>query len=99
MELTISQALNQAVAAHKEGKLQEAEPLLRKALKSQEEVLGPKHPDTLTSLHDLGNLLMSMGKHREAEPLCRRAWETSEEVLQRVAKVPVALTSECQPTS
>ena len=35
MELTIEQALQQGVAAHKEGKLQEAERLYRTVLQSQ----------------------------------------------------------------
>ena len=40
MELTIEQALQQGIAAHKEGKLQEAERLYRAILQSQ-----PLHPD------------------------------------------------------
>ena len=39
MELTIDQALQQGVAAHKEGNFQEAERLYRAILQSQ-----PKHP-------------------------------------------------------
>ena len=35
MELTIDQALQQAIAAHKEGKLQDAERLYRAILQSQ----------------------------------------------------------------
>ena len=40
MELTIEQALQQGVAAHKEGKLQDAERLYQAILQSQ-----PMHPD------------------------------------------------------
>ena len=40
MELTLDKALEQAVAAHKEGKLQEAERLYRAILQAQ-----PNHPD------------------------------------------------------
>ena len=40
MELTIEQALQQGIAAHKEGKIQEAESLYRAILQSQ-----PLHPD------------------------------------------------------
>ena len=40
MELTIEQTLQQGVAAHKEGKLQEAERLYLAILQSQ-----PLHPD------------------------------------------------------
>ena len=39
MELTIEQAMQQGVAAHKEGKLEEAERLYRAILQSQ-----PAHP-------------------------------------------------------
>ena len=40
MELTIEQALQQGVAAHREGKLEEAERLYRAILQAQ-----PLHPD------------------------------------------------------
>lgn len=52
MELTIDQALQQGVAAHKEGKLQEAEKLYRAILGSQ-----PQHPD---ANHNLGVLAVSV---------------------------------------
>jgi thioredoxin-like negative regulator of GroEL len=46
MELTIEQALQQGVAAHNAGKLEEAERLYRAILQSQ-----PAHPD---ANHNLG---------------------------------------------
>ena len=46
MELTIEQALQQGVTAHKEGKLQEAERVYRAIIQSQ-----PAHPD---ANHNLG---------------------------------------------
>ena len=52
MELTVDQALQQGVAAHKEGKVQEAERLYRAILQSQ-----PAHPD---ANHNLGVLAVSM---------------------------------------
>ena len=51
MELTIEQALQQGVAAHKEGKLQEAERLYRAILQTQ-----PTHPD---ANHNLGVIAVS----------------------------------------
>ena len=45
MELTIEQALKQGVAAHKAGKLQEAERLYRAILQSE-----PSHPDASSIL-------------------------------------------------
>jgi hypothetical protein len=52
MELTIEQALQQGIAAHKEGKLQDAERLYRAILQSQ-----PLHPDTN---HNLGLLAVTV---------------------------------------
>ena len=46
MELTTEQALQKGVAAHREGKLQDAERLYRAILQSQ-----PAHPD---ANHNLG---------------------------------------------
>ena len=61
MELTIEQALQQGVAAHREGKLQEAERLYRAILQSQ-----PLHPD---ANHNLGSLAVSLSKAEAALPL------------------------------
>ena len=54
MELTIEQALQRAVEAHKAGKLQDAEALYRAILQAQ-----PKHPD---ANHNLGVLAVSLNK-------------------------------------
>ena len=54
MELTIEQALQQGVIAHKEGKFQDAERLYRAILQSQ-----PGHPD---ANHNLGLLAVSFNK-------------------------------------
>ena len=58
MELTIEQALQQGLAAHKEGKLQEAERLYRAILQSQ-----PLHPD---ANHNLGLIAVSVNQAGEA---------------------------------
>ena len=65
MELTVDQALQQAVAAHKEGKLQEAERLYRAVLQAQ-----PNHPD---ANHNLGVLAVAVGKPLEAIPVFQLA--------------------------
>ena len=67
MELTIEQALQQGVAAHKEGKLEEAERLYRAILQSQ-----PLHPD---ANHNLGVLAVSVNKAEAALPLFKIALE------------------------
>ena len=54
MELTIEQALQQGVAAHKEGKLQDAEYFYRAVLQSE-----PGHPDVN---HNLGLIAVSANK-------------------------------------
>jgi len=63
------------------GEFEDAEKILRQVLKDQTSRLGSSHPDTLTTLFDLGNALRHQGKYEEAEDMQRREWETSIEVL------------------
>jgi hypothetical protein len=44
-------------------------------------VLGPRHPDTLTSHNNLAALYQAQGRYGEAEPLYREALQVSCEVL------------------
>ncbi len=44
------------------GRYSEAEQLPRQVLVAQQRVLGPEHPDTLTSQHYLANTLRDQGK-------------------------------------
>ncbi|MDG2473887.1 MAG: tetratricopeptide repeat protein [Paracoccaceae bacterium] len=74
MELTIQQALQQGIAAHKEGKLQEAERLYKAILKSQ-----PLHPD---ANHNLGVLATSVDKADTALPLFKTAIEANPNIEQ-----------------
>jgi tetratricopeptide (TPR) repeat protein len=74
MELTIEQALQQGVAAHKEGKLQDAERLYRAILQSQ-----PLHPD---ANHNLGVIAVSVNKADAALPLFKTALETNPKIEQ-----------------
>ena len=67
MELTVDQALQQGVAAHKEGKLQEAERLYRSILQVQ-----PGHGD---ANHNLGVLAVGVGKVGTALPHFKTALE------------------------
>ena len=69
MELTNEQALQQAVEAHKAGKLQDAEALYRAILQVQ-----PKHPD---ANHNLGVLAVSLNKSELAVPLFKTALEAN----------------------
>ena len=64
-EQIINQKLQQGIAAHKEGKLQEAESIYRAILQSQ-----PSHPD---ANHNLGVLAVSVNKANAALPLFKTA--------------------------
>ena len=64
---------NQGLLLQKQGKLDEAEPLLRKALEMSRATLGDRHPDTVTSFSNLGSVLQDQGKLKEAAPLLREA--------------------------
>ena len=46
-----------------------AEPLLRELLQSRRKTLGDRHLDTLSSINDLGQLLLDGGDRAAAEPL------------------------------
>jgi len=55
------------------GRHQEAEPLMREALRLIEQHLPPTHPDIATALNNVATLLWSANRLKEAEPLMRRA--------------------------
>ena len=74
MELTVDQALQQGVAAHKEGKLQDAERLYRAILQAQ-----PQHPD---ANHNLGVLAVTVGKPLDAIPLFKLALDANPQIEQ-----------------
>ena len=65
MKLTIDEALQEGVTAHKEGKFQDAERLYRAILQTQ-----PKHPD---ANYNLGVLAISANKADAALPLFKTA--------------------------
>ena len=74
MELTIEQALQQGIAAHKEGKLQDAERFYKAILQSQ-----PAHAD---ANHNLGVLAVSVNKADAALPLFKNALEANPKIEQ-----------------
>ncbi|MDA9671493.1 tetratricopeptide repeat protein, partial [bacterium] len=74
MELTVDQALQRGIAAHKEGRLQDAEGFYRVILQAQ-----PKHPD---ANHNLGVLAVAVGKPLYALPLLKLALETNPQTVQ-----------------
>jgi tetratricopeptide (TPR) repeat protein len=74
MELTLDEALQKAVEAHKEEKLEEAERLYRAILQSQ-----PLHPD---ANHNLGVIAVSVNKAEAALPLFKTALEANPKIEQ-----------------
>ena len=69
MELTLDQALQKGVEAHKAGQVQEADRLYTAILKAQ-----PKHPD---ANHNMGVLAVGVGKVQEALPFFKTALEAN----------------------
>ena len=74
MDLTIDQALQKAVEAHKVGQIQEADRLYTAILKSR-----PRHPD---ANHNLGVLAVSVGKAQDALPFFLTALEANPSIAQ-----------------
>ena len=72
MEITLDQALQQAVAAHREGNVQEAERLYLAILQAQ-----PDHPD---ANNNLGILTIGLGKTEAALPLFKKALEANPDI-------------------
>ncbi|MDC0538443.1 tetratricopeptide repeat protein [Planktomarina temperata] len=68
-ELTIDQALQQGIEAHKAGQIQEADRLYTAILQAQ-----PKHPD---ANHNMGVLAVSVGKVEQALPFFKAALEVN----------------------
>ncbi len=73
-ELTIDQALQQGVEAHKAGQVQEADRLYTAILKVQ-----PKHPD---ANHNMGVLAVGVGKVAQALPFFKTALEANPTIAQ-----------------
>ena len=74
MELTLEQALQKGIEAHKAGKTQEADRYYTAILKAQ-----PKHPD---ANHNIGVLAVGVGKVQEAIPYFKTALEANPAVSQ-----------------
>ena len=68
-ELTIDQALQKGIEAHKAGRVQEADRLYTAILKAQ-----PKHPD---ANHNMGVLAVGVGKIEQALPFFKTALEAN----------------------
>ena len=74
MELTLDQALQKGIEAHKAGKAQEADQYYTGILKAN-----PKHPD---ANHNMGVLAVGVGKVLEALPFFKTALEVNPNIAQ-----------------
>ena len=74
MELTLDQALQKGIEAHKAGKVQEADRYYTAILKAN-----PKHPD---ANHNMGVLAVGVGKVLEALPFFKTALEINPNIVQ-----------------
>ena len=74
MKLTIAQALQKGVEAHRGGRLQEAERFYRAILGSQ-----PSHPD---ANHNMGVLAVGVNKVQESLPFFKTALEANPNIAQ-----------------
>ena len=74
MELTLDQALQKGIEAHKAGKVQEADQYYTAILQAQ-----PTHPD---ANHNMGVLAVSVGKVDQALPFFKKALEANSTVEQ-----------------
>ncbi len=75
-------ALNdEAMSLYREGKLVEAEPVLKRALAVAEKELGPNNPNVGRVLYELASLYFEQGKYPEAEPLYQRSLKVAEKAL------------------
>jgi non-specific serine/threonine protein kinase/serine/threonine-protein kinase len=64
-----------------QGKMAEAESLLRQALEGKRRLVGNDHFSTLTALNNLGTLLANQGKFEEAEAFLRESFDGYRRVL------------------
>jgi tetratricopeptide (TPR) repeat protein len=71
----------QVIQYYQQGKFQQALPLAEKAFKIRNEILGEKHPDTLTSLNTLALIYQNIGRLFEALPLFKKGYRLTKEVL------------------
>jgi len=78
---TLSLINNLALVLQFQGKLAEAEPMLRETLAERRQLLGNSHPHTLHSINNLASLCRAQGKLTEAEPLSREALAERRQVL------------------
>ncbi len=71
----------QVIELYQAGKFNEAIPIAQEAVELSEKALGPDHPDTATTLNNLGLLYRSIGDYTKTELLYQRALKINEKAL------------------
>ena len=66
---------------YSDGRYNEAEELEVQVMETRKQVLGPEHPDTLTSMGSLASIYWNQGRWKEAEQLELQVIETQKQVL------------------
>jgi len=66
---------------YQQGEFKQALPLAEKAFKIRNEILGEKHPDTLSSLNDLVIIYTKLGRFSEALFLSEKVYRLTKEIL------------------
>lgn len=74
--------MNVAVCLSKLDKYEEALTILREVLGNQkgQDILGPNHTDTLTTQHNIAEVLYKMGKYKDALRLYENVLEKKEKL-------------------
>ncbi|MGA1623698.1 MAG: tetratricopeptide repeat protein, partial [Synechocystis sp.] len=75
------QLLEQGNDLYQQGKYEEAIVIEQQVLTIRREILGKKHPLTITSLNNLAELYYSQGNYAAAEPLYLQALAIAKDVL------------------
>jgi tetratricopeptide (TPR) repeat protein len=68
---------NQVVQYYQQGQFEQALPLAEKAYRLRKEVLGEKHPDTLTSLNNLASIYFMATKYKAKLTKPSNIWKNS----------------------
>jgi tetratricopeptide (TPR) repeat protein len=66
---------------YQQGRFNDPIPLAQRALAIREEVMGPEHPDTATTLNNLAELYRETGTYAQGEALHQRALAIREKAL------------------
>ncbi|KAE8361552.1 purine and uridine phosphorylase [Aspergillus caelatus] len=80
-EIYINLIMNIGNCLYSDGRWEEAEELDLQALELRKQVLGPEHPDTLTSMANLASTYQNQGRWKEAEELDVQVIELRKQVL------------------